>query len=171
MPTHKPLSVVTTFCDLSAEPLTADQLKTLRQHFADVCSQSRRYKRRVTLMMAVIGALVLFAMSKDAYQSMMWIDWILLAYALFGVGFLAWGFLDDRLFAQRPVSIRVDGVEYARLVHESMRKRTSLLDPDRIDDIYIPKDAVDVHRFTHAILHKEQRSFTGLDRMIILSRV
>lgn len=171
MPTENSLNVDTTFVDLSTEPLTVTQIVELKLHFHELRTTSKRYMRRVSIAMALVGLFIVLGMSTESYSSMMWIDWTLLSAILGCIGFLAWGLLDDRLFDQHPVSIRVDGLEYGRLIHESMRGRTSLLDFGRIDDIRIPKESTYPYRFIHAVLEKEHRNFIGLDRLMILNQI
>lgn len=162
-----PLSINVTFSGLSKNPFSSDYLASLKEHFSAIRKQSKDAMLRVLLLMVIAGGLFVMALSEEAYASLALIDWLLLVVILGCTGFIIWGVIDDRLFERHNLSIRINGVEYARRIHESMRKNPTLFDKARVDDIPINRDNPDIHRFIYSVIDSKHRPFTGLDRVIL----
>ena len=160
-----------TFEALATDPITNQQIGDLKNHYTAILAESRRYRKRVILSLFVSAFVFLSLLDAKTYNALEWIDWLLMITIFGSLGYLVWGWFDDKCFNENRVSFVVGGVDYGRQIHESMRNRESLLDPSRIEDIAIPREAVLAHRYIHAVIEKERRGYIGLDRQIIIDQI
>lgn len=160
-------SLDTDFKSLSENPLTHEQMHRLKEAQM-IPHQKSRKKRNAIALGSVATALVFLAsLSPDQKEQIQFIDYLLVASITWSIGFLVWGWMDDRIFARYQFAIKVDGVRYQRRAYESLREKKSFWDPDSIEDIIVPRDAEDVHRYIDNVLHNVGRGFVRFDRELI----
>lgn len=156
------------FENLAESPPTQKVMQAWKASLLKPHNASRRNAKLITTTTAAVTLGIMTYLSLSLNAQIALIDYLLIACITFSLGFLIWGWLDDRALRNHPEYVRINGVSYHRRAYESLRDATSFWDPCGIEDISIPENAIQVHRYIDNVVHGLGRRLVRFDRELIV---
>lgn len=157
----------TDFQSLSKQPMTHEQMHQFKEALLVPHTKSKKAKFFLDAAATAISLVFLATLSPSQKEHIQFIDYLLVGLIAWSISFLIWGWIDDYIFKQHQMTLKIDGAYFQRKAYESLRDKKTFWDSDNIEDIIIPEQAKQTKTYVENVLHSVGRGFVRFDREII----